>query len=184
MLVLSESANNLLNNLAQAVGELPPELETAQATFTGVTFGSLLPIGVISGLSAVFSLLLQTILIHFLAKLLGGTGTWRHLIKVLLGFYNKWFPILFFFSYVTIAFMFFSHFSPVIFCFIIVLVILVLYVSGKTSGKIGEAYDFGGAMGCVTLVLSGLVIFAINAVLGYVLGQAFGLALNSTFPPV
>ena len=53
---------------------------------------------------------------------------------------------------------------------------------GKTSSKIGEAYDFSAAMGCVTVILSGLVIFVINGVIGYVLVQSMGVALSALFP--
>ena len=177
-LVTSESATNLIKTFALANGELPAELQQMQTLIAGMSEASLLPIGIISGISGVLSLLLQTLLIHVVAtKLLSGVGTWRHLIHVLLGFYNKWFPILFFVLYITIAAYFISLGSPIILCLVLVLVILALYISGKTSGKVGEAYDFGGAMGCVSLVLSSLVILLLNAAIGFILAQVFGFAL-------
>jgi hypothetical protein len=97
---------------------------------------------------------------------------------VLLGFYNKWLPILFFVLYITTAVAFVSVFSPVILCFVIILVGLSLYVSGKTSGKVGEAYAFGAGKGCLTVVISIVVIGLINAGIGYLMVQALGLAFN------
>ena len=98
-LVLTEMTNNLINTIAQSTAALPPEVQAMQASLAGISAASLLPIGIVSGLTGIFSLLLQTVLIHFLAKMLGGTGTWRHLMHVLLSFYNKWFPRLFLLGY-------------------------------------------------------------------------------------
>ncbi len=177
-LVTSESATNLIKNFAQPNGKLPAELQQMQTLIAGMSETSLLPIGIISGIAGVLSLVLQTLLIHIVAtKLLHGNGTWRHLIHVLLSFYNKWFPILFFVLYITIAAYFISLGSPIILCLVLVLVILALYISSKTSGKIGEAYDFGGAMGCTSLVLSSLVIILINAGLGFILASLFHVTL-------
>ncbi len=178
-LVTSESATNLIKNFAQVSGELPADLQQMQTLITGLSESSLLPIGIISGFTGVLSLLLQTVIIHLIAVgLLRGNGTWRHLVHVLLSFYNKWFPILFFLLYITIAAYFVSLGSPIILCLVLVLVIMALYVSGKTSGKIGEAYDFGGAMGCASLVLSSLVIILINAGLGFILANIFNVTLS------
>ena len=178
-LVMSESASNLIKTFAQPNGELPAELQQMQTMIAGLTETSLLPIGIISGISGVLSLLLQTVIIHLIAVgLLHGFGTWVHLVHVLLGFYNKWFPILFFILYITIAAYFISLGSPIILCLVIVLVILSLYISSKTSGKIGEAYDFGGAMGCASLVLSSFVIILINAGLGFILANLFNVSLS------
>jgi hypothetical protein len=80
--------------------------------------------------------------------------------------------------YITIAFAFFSQFSPVVLCLVLVLVGLSLYTSFKTSGKIGEAYDFGAGKGCLTLLIGLVVIGLINAGIGLVLGQAFFSAFN------
>lgn len=181
VLVLTESAKNLLGVLTTASGDLPAEYESLQATLGTFALGGLLPVGIVSGISGVLSLLLQTVLIHFSAKFFGGVGTWRHLIRVLIGFYNKWLPILFVVSYVTIAFAFFSQFSPVVLCFTLVLAGLTLYMLFKTSGKIGEAYDFGAGKGCLSLLAGVLLIGLINAGIAYLMGQALFSAF-SQFP--
>lgn len=181
MLVLTESAKNLVGVLTAGSGELPAEYSEMLTTLNAFTLPSLLPVGIISGISGVLSLLLQTVLIHFSAKFLGGVGIWRHLIRVLIGFYNKWLPILFVVTYITIAFAFFSQFSPVVLCFTVILVGLTLYMSFKTSGKIGEAYDFGAGKGCLSLLAGVLLIGLINAGIGYLMGQALFSAF-SQFP--
>jgi hypothetical protein len=177
-LVTAEMAKNFINSIPPNSAEISARIQKASASFATISFISLLPVGITSGIVGVGSLLLQTVLIHFVSKSLGGIGTWRHLIQVLLGFYNKWVPIVFFISYITIAVAFVSYFSPIIFCFVIVLVILLLYILFNTSGKIGTAYDFGAAKGCMALIGSYVVVLILNAVLGYVLAQIFGVALN------
>ncbi len=62
-------------------------------------------------------------------------------------------------------------------CFVLVLVITVLYVSSKAASKIGEAYDFGTGKGCLSLLASLVVIGIINLGVGYWMMQTFGLAL-------
>jgi len=178
-LVTVESARNLLGSFTEVSADLPEQLQNAQVISQAFSLSSLLPIGIVSGISGVISLLFQTVLIHFSAGMMGGTGTWRHLIRLLLGFYNKWLPILFFILYITIAVAFASALSPIILCFVIVLFGLSLYISVKTASKIGEAYDFGTGKGCLSLLISLLIIGIINAGISYVLAQSLDTALNS-----
>ncbi len=177
-LVSAEMAKQFIASIPPKSADISAQIQTASTSLASISFLSLLPVGIVSGLIGVGSLLFQTVLIHYLSKSLGGTGTWRHLIQVLLSFYNKWFPILFFIGYITIAVAFVSYFSPIVLCLVIALVILSLYVSGQTSSKIGVAYDFGAAKGCMALIGSFLVVFVLNAVLGFVLAQVFGANLN------
>ncbi|MEP7292319.1 MAG: HEAT repeat domain-containing protein [Chloroflexota bacterium] len=178
-LVTVESARNLLNLFPEIAADLPPQFQDAQMLATAFSVSSLLPIGIISGISGVISLLIQTVLIHYSAKMLGGNGTWRHLIRLLLGFYNKWLPILFVVLIITIAVSFISAFSPIILCFVLVVVGLALYVSSKTASKIGEAYDFGTGKGCVSLLISLIILGILNAGISVVLAQTLGTALSS-----
>jgi hypothetical protein len=57
-----------------------------------------------------------------------------------------------------------------------------MYVSGKTSGKIGEAYDFGTTKGCLAYFISILIISVIFVVLGLITAQAAGLTLQNLIP--
>jgi hypothetical protein len=181
-LVTAESARALINTLPPEVLETP-EMQSALATLSGYTFGSLILVGLTSALGGVISLLVQTVFIHYGAVLvLGGHGTLRYMLELLLGFYNKWLPVIFFLSYITVAVGFISGFSPVVLCLVLPLILLSLYVSGKTSSKIGEAYDFGTAKGCLAYFISIVIIFVITFVLSFVSVQAFGAALQNLLP--
>lgn len=184
MLVTVESARAFLTSL-------PPEFaRTSQgqsliAMLDGYNVGGLVVSGIISGIVGVLSLLLQTVFIHYSATLLlRGHGTLRYLLELLLSFYNKWLPIIFFISYIAIAVGFASGGSPVILCIVLPLIFLSLYVSGKTSGKIGEAYDFGTGKGCLAY-LFGIIIFAIlSVVLALLIGQPISAALQNLIAPL
>lgn len=177
-LVAVESARNLIGSFTQVSADLPAQLQDAQALSQAFSLESLLPIGIIFGISGIISLLIQSMLTHFFAGMLGGTGTRRHLIRLLLGFYNKWLPILFFILYITIAVTFASALSPIILCFVLVLFGLSFYVSVKTASKIGEAYDFGTGKGCLSLLFSLIPIGILFSAIFYMLAQSFSTALN------
>jgi len=183
VIVANEGAKQLLASYVQVSKSLPAQLQDAQAAFNGMSsFGTLLPLGIVSGISGVLGLLIQTLLIHFAAKMLGGVGTWRHLIQVLLSFYNRWMWRLFAILCAAIYIGFISVFSPVALCPMIILVVLALYVSGQTSSKVGQAYDFGGAKGCLTVIASSLIIFVINAVIYYAMVQSLSAAFSQIKP--
>ena len=178
-LVTVEMSRNLLNNFPEVSGNLPAPFQNAEMIATAFSVSSLLPIGIVSGVSGVLSLLLQTAIIHYAAKLFGGIGTWRHLVRLMIGFYNKWLPLLFLLLYITTAVAFVSLLSPIVLCFVLALVILTLYVSSKTASKIGEAYDFGTAKGCLSLMVSLVVIGIINGGIYYLLLQSLGWVLSN-----
>ncbi len=180
-LVTVESALNFFNSFG-GESELPQQVIDAQGTLATLTAATLIPVGVISGISGVIGLVLQLGLVHVLAtKLFGGHGTIRHLLTLLLGFYNKWLPFIFLITYLTTAVYFVSGGSPIVLCFVLLLVGLSLYVSGKTSSKIGEAYDFGGARGCLSYTLAVLLISAVTVALILLLAQIAGTAALETF---
>jgi hypothetical protein len=64
------------------------------------------------------------------------------------------------------------------------LILLTLYVSGKTSSKIGEAYDFGALKGCLAYFVSILVLVVASVVILLIIGQAFVTMLQSLIPQV
>ncbi|MBI1255976.1 MAG: hypothetical protein GC204_00755 [Chloroflexi bacterium] len=175
-IVANEALKQLLGNFAQLTKDTPQLLE-AQASLSKVTLGTILPSSIVSGIISVVTVLFQTVLIHYLAKMMHGIGTWRHLVQVLLSFYNRWTWLLFVILCISI-FLGIATVSPVTLCPTIVLLILSLYVVGQTSSKVGEAYDFGGAKGCVTVILSSLVIILINFLVFYVMFQAVSLTVG------
>jgi hypothetical protein len=180
-LVLVESSRGYFNSL-------PPEIlntrqmQTALSMLGGFNLSTLVLSALISGVGGVIGLLLQTVFIHYIAILLKGHGTLRYLLELLLGFYNKWLPIVFFVSYIAIAVTFISAFSPITLCVVLPLVLLTLYVSGKTSSKIAAAYDFGAGKGCLAYFISILIISILSLALSLFAGQGLGFALQNLVP--
>lgn len=182
VLVTVESARAFVNSL-------PPEIvASAQGqayveSLSQFNVGSLLLTGVVSGISGVFGFLIQGVIIHFASvTLLGGHGTLRYMLELLLGYYNKWLPIIFFVSYIGIAVAFFSQFSPIALCVALPLVLLSLYVSLKTASKIGEAYDFGAAKGCMAYIISVILLLIGAGVVFFLTGQVFLRSLQGIIP--
>lgn len=187
-LIAMQGFNGFLNVVVQSMTERgmePEQIAIAsdiQSQFAGYNLLSLIPFGVGSLIVALLSLFIQMGLVHLLAtRLLGGHGTFQHLLTVLLKYYNRWLPIVFVAVCVSLVVTFFSQFSPIAVCPTIVMVGIILYVTGKTSSKIGEAYGFGGAMGCMALLVSSLVLIILNGAITYMAFQATGAALQSLF---
>ncbi|MBK8035424.1 MAG: HEAT repeat domain-containing protein [Chloroflexi bacterium] len=179
-LVATQTAMNYFNAIAgSAQVTIEPSIATElQSSLMAITAATLIPVGIISGIIGVGGLLLELVLVHFLAvSVFRGHGTIQHLLSTLLGFDNRWLPVMFLIQYLMTAIFFVSAGSPITYCFTIILVILTLYVLGKTSGKIGEAYDFGGMKGCLAYNLSNVIVIgAITAVM-YLLFNALGSAM-------
>lgn len=167
-LVAGETARNFLINMTPG---MPRSMIQSITSLTVYDAGSLITTGLISSISGVVGLLLQAVIIHFIAtKMLRGNGTLRFLLETLLSFYNKWLPIIFFVSFIAVAFAFISEFSPMALCVVLPLVLLTLYVAGKTSGKIGEAYDFSAGMGCFAYVVSSIIIALLSVGITLLIG--------------
>jgi hypothetical protein len=176
LLVISETARATANSTSAMVQQVAGSLPE-------ITIGLLVAVGVVSGITGVIGFLMQGALIHFAAvSLLGGHGTLRYMLEVLLGYYNKWLPIIFFVSFIAIAVAFISEFSPVALCVALPLVALSLYVSSKTSSKIGEAYDFGAVKGCLAYFISVLVLSVGTSVLFFIAGQTILRLLQGLIP--
>lgn len=183
-LVAMQTSLNFFNELSlMAEGAPMPDMVTSvQNSLLLISAATLIPVGFISGIVGVGGLVLQLVLIHFLARsIFGGYGTLRHLVTTLLGFYNRWFPIVFLVSYLSTAAFFVTAGSPIIACFGIVLAVLLLYVLGATSSKIGAAYDFGTLRGCLSLNVSNFLIIAVIGGVMFVLFQVVGQAALESF---
>ncbi|MBN8636534.1 MAG: HEAT repeat domain-containing protein [Anaerolineae bacterium] len=179
-LVATQTAMNYFNAIAgSAQVTIEPSIATElQSSLMAITAATLIPVGIISGIIGVGGLLLELVLVHFLAvSVFRGHGTIQHLLSTLLGFYNRWLPVMFLIQYLMTAIFFVSAGSPITYCFTIILVILTLYVLGKTSGKIGEAYDFGGMKGCLAYNLSNVVVIGAITTVMYLLFNALGSAM-------
>jgi len=183
-LVAMQTSLNFFNTIsgiegAPEISGLATSLQSGLVLFTGAT---LIPVAFMSALIGVGGLALQLVLVHLMATVLfGGHGTMRHLLTVLLGFYNRWLPVLFLVSYIGTAVFFVSAGSPIAACFVIIVVVLSLYVLFNTSSKVGQAYDFGGLRGCLAVNLSHALILGVITVVTVLLLQAVGTAALQTF---
>lgn len=179
VLVAAESVLNLINTVSGQGVILPPEIEEVQIYFQSFSLALLLPVGLIAALSGLINLVIQMFVVHLIARsLLGGHGTLRHLLTILLAHYNRWLPILFFAIYLGIALYFITLGSPLIFCAGLIITIIVFATFGAVTGKIGEAYGFSGAFGCVALILSYFLIALLNAVLTAGVTTALGFSIE------
>lgn len=138
--------------------------------------GALVPLmaiaAVVSALFGIAGLVIQLVFVHYAATLiLGGVGTFRHLLGTVLAFFNRTLPFIFILSYVLLAFTFISGGSPVVLCLFLPLMLLNFWVAFKTVAKIGEAYDFGFVRGCGALLISGIFIGIINGIVAVLLSQ-------------
>jgi hypothetical protein len=178
-LVMVEGARSMIGNLAGMTADIDPAFVEQTMLLTGFDTGFLLLAGVIGGISGILSLLFQALLIHLVSIfMLRGVGTYRFLLTGLLALYNRWLPMILFVTCIALAVTFVSGGSPIIACFGIGVALMSLMLVFKTAGKIGEAYDFGPAMGFVALILSSLIVALINVLVGYLITQAFGVALS------
>ncbi len=163
----------------EAGQRIPRDVRDLQAGVAAIGFFTLLPISIFTLITALISLFVQMGLVHFIATIfLRGKSTFRHLITMLLSHYNRWVPLVFGMILITILIAGATGPTPLLFCPNIILVFLTMYVFGKTSSKVGEAYGFGGAMGCVAVMLATFVLIILNIGVSFAAAQATGLVLD------
>ncbi|MFQ3567041.1 MAG: HEAT repeat domain-containing protein [Aggregatilineales bacterium] len=171
ILVAVETANAFGANISG-------EAEWLEATTPEIVAlrSALLPLmgiaAVVSALFGIAGLVIQLVFVHYAATLiLGGVGTFQHLLGTLLAFFNRTLPFIFVLSYVLLAFTFISGGSPIVLCLFLPLMLLNVWVAFKTIAKIGEAYDFGFVRGCGALLIGSIFIGIINSVVVALLAQ-------------
>jgi hypothetical protein len=187
MLVFIQSSLRFLEESVGLTGDPTAEAEISRAIREGAEMLSLngvtlyLITALVSGVLGLIGFLIQAGVIHVVARnLLGGTGTFNHLMATLLAFYNKWLPIYFVASSIFTGLFFVLFPSPILICFVLPIVLLTFYIMFKTLGKIGEAYDIGLPMGCVAYLIASIVLAALGAVLSAVLRSALASSVLQT----
>ncbi len=177
-LVFIQSALRFLEQFVGVTGDATTEAEIAAALREGAELLSLggvtayLITALISAAIGLIGFLIQAGVIHYAARLLGGHGTFNHLLATLLAFYNKWLPIFFVFLCLVTGLFFVVFPSPVLICFTLPLFGLIFYITFKTFGKIGEAYDIGLPMGCVAYLIASIVLSLIGGLISALIGSA------------
>ncbi len=170
-------------DIREIFGENSGSLEIIRAT--SLPFVPLLIAGLISTVVSLITFAFQMLFIHVAAILLGGNGTFVHLINKMLMFYNRYVPI----GYVMVAIAFAIIIitidpvslapSPLAACGSLLIIGFFGTFAFKMISKIGEAYDFGVGMGCFSLVLATILIMMVNVLLGALFGSAVGNIINN-----
>jgi hypothetical protein len=157
--------------VAESLGSLDPALQAELAregVTAGFSFVVYLPLIVGSAVGALVSLLVQAAVIHIVARyLLGGVGTFANLLTRLLGLYNRMLIVIYGISFVAVIVTFILQFSPLALCFMLPLVGASLYLGIKTLAVVGEAYDFGVLMGCISVLAGTLIITVVTLLLSW-----------------
>lgn len=173
-----------LNNLDP---EFATQLSAAGITTTGIGFAFFLPIIFTSAVSSVASLFVMSGIIHFVATLLlRGTGTYAFLLTQLLRLYNRFLLIIYALVFVGMIVLFVTAGSPLMLCVTLPIVFVSLYLLFKTLGVVGQVYDFGLVMGCLSVLAAYVVLmlisFGISALFANTILQALAPMLTQGLP--
>ncbi len=167
------------SNLASP--EMVAQLEDAGISLIGLGLAFYLPFVLMSALFSIVTLFIQAALIHVIAVyLLRGSGTFPDLLTRLLRLYNRYLGILFALLFVAVLATFVVE--ALALCLYLPIAGLSLLMTFKTFSVIGEAYDFGAAMGCLAVLITSLIIGAVWAVITYALSSALVQALAPMLP--
>lgn len=185
LLVASELAQNTFGGLnnPDLSREEAAALRQLQAQVPLLAGGATVPLlagsALITGIGSIIGFVIQGVFIHLIARLLGGHGTFVHVMNELLRFLNRYFLILYLLLGIFVVVLFVSIGSPLILCVAIPLALYQLYFIFGMIGVVGKAYDFGTGLGCVTVLLTSILLALIGAGLGILLGSAAQQALQS-----
>lgn len=178
VLVTAEMSRNAFGNLD--TGSLSPadalalrELDD-QFSVSGLQLG--LPLialgGLVGGIFNVIGTAIQGVFIHLTARVLGGRGTFVHMLTNVLRFITRYILVTFVLSGILIVVTFVTFGSPIVLCAALPLILYQFYFFFKYASVIGESYDFGVGMGCVTVFLASLALFLLGVGISLLGGQA------------
>ena len=149
-----------LNSIDPAFAET---FNTAGINVNAFTFAFFLPFVLITAVSSVASLFVMGGIIHIVAVfLLRGTGTFADLLTRLLRLFNRYLLIIYILAFIAVILMFVTAGSPIFLCATIPIVFVSLFLAFKTLGVVGQAYDFGLAMGCLSVLAAYVVLVVIS----------------------
>lgn len=157
--------------LSRQMTEMTASVETAGV---GPILITALIIAVISGVS----MLILGFVIHLIAtRLFGGVGTMHYMMSQLVPFYSLTLPA--FFIWVCIIMVLIAVGAGLIGALCMPIIGLAnLIVFFRAAGRVGNAYDFGAAKGCLSITLASFLLSLIGSLISYML---FGTALNAAF---
>lgn len=148
---------------------------------TPMLFGVGLGIG--SGIYGLVALFITLFFTHLSARFIfGGTATFPHLIYKVVSLYNSRLPIFFGMIYVgmILTFLLGGGIIPMIAGGAVSL--FSLFLSIKIIGRVGEAYDFGAAKGCMSMIVGSFVVGIISFIVQTLFFGALFASIMSSMP--
>lgn len=149
---------------------IDPEFEALAMQLRTLSVPVGLMAGVGSGIASLISLLINLGVTHLAARFIfGGQATFPHLLYRVVSLYNTRLPILYGIIFITLVMTFAvgGGIIPLIGGGAAGLFSLTLFFS--TIGRIGEAYDFGAAKGCLSLIVGSFIV----GLIGFVIQMLF-----------
>lgn len=177
LLIFAQSVEQLLTLIGSGGAvEMTPELRelTGAGVIGGESFNWIIltVMGLSSGVSNTVGLMLYYGVLHVIARLLRGAGTYSFLVYKMTPMFNRYLIISYFLMSVGVALAIGQGFLPILACFSLIILLYTLYVGAMVAQRVGEAYNFGFAMGFVTVLLATLVLFAVQFGLAFLLAGA------------
>lgn len=119
--------------------------------------------GIGAGIYGLISILITLATTHLAARyLFGGVATFPHLIYKVVSFYNSRLPVFFGLLYITIILTFLLGGSFITVVGFGAVGLYSLFLSLKIISRVGEAYDFGAAKGCMSLIAGSIIVGVIS----------------------
>lgn len=138
-----------------------------------------LVVALAAGASTAVSMLLQGGVIHLIAtRLLHGTGTIRYMLCQILPYYSMTSLVLFVWLCIAMGIIAMGAGVIGLIC-LAPMALASLVILFKVAGKIGAAYDFGSAKGCLSLVGSSLLLALISSPITLLVQNAFSSWLGT-----
>lgn len=177
---------------ALARGETPKKLERPTDTLamadeiTALNIGlpHAIVFGLIMGVSGVIGILAQLIATHVVARFLfQGQGALPYLVYRVVSFYNSRLPILMFLLLLAVVVLL-NGGGVAYIVLMLAMTLFSLYMTFAVLGRIGQAYDFGLARGCLSWVVGSFVVSAIFTVptmllMGTIMGTVVNIFANT-----
>lgn len=161
--------------------EVIAELETVAGSFNQSLIPTLLVTAVTSGIGGLLVLGINGGITHVVAGMLGGKGRFVYQLTQVTAVYNKWMPIFYILSCVVMALVFVVFPWPMV-CGAPLILLLLLFIAGKTGQKVGESYSFGTGMGCAAYLIASLITYIVYGIIGALIGSTVGAALGNLLP--
>ncbi len=152
--------------------------------FSSIGFWALFVSSLATGINNIIFASLHAVVNHYIAKAFGGVGTFSHLIASLFAYYNRWIPILFVVSTLWVVTILVTYGSVV---FVGLGGLVVFYVSfravSRVSRVVAECYNLNFLMGCVSYLLSNVILTLIFFAIAFLLSSLLTAVVVNMFPP-